>query len=69
LYNLETVDNYYLASNIQKDNDNNEFLIAHNCRCTLSMRFEDFPPKTRRRAEDKKVIPYQTYNEWAEARK
>ena len=51
------------------DNPGETGIDSINCRCSLSMRFEDFPPKTRRRTEDKKVIPYQTYNEWAEARK
>ena len=69
LYNLETVNNYYLAANIQKDNDNINFLIAHNCRCNSRVEIKGLEPSVRRDNENKTVIKYQTYDKWKETLK
>lgn len=66
IFNLETVNEFYLASNLQKDNGN--YNILHNCRCVTRMQFKDFPQKFRRDNETKKIIEYQSYADWKKAK-
>lgn len=35
-----------------------------NCRCTTVMQFKDFPPNFRKDNETKKIIQYQSYEDW-----
>lgn len=43
VYNLQTVNNYYLVSNIIKNNDNvKSYIIAHNCHCSAQAEILDF---------------------------
>jgi len=35
-----------------------------NCRCTTVMQFKDFPPQFRKDNETKKIIEYQSYEDW-----
>ncbi len=64
VYNLETVDNYYLVNNIKENNYNGNCIIAHNCRCTSRMEIKGITHKVRRDGEGS-LVKNMSFDEWA----
>jgi len=68
VYNLQTKDGFYVASDSIPYNGNiNNGIIVHNCRCSMISIIEGYKPKLRR-ARGEGVIPYTNYNDWKEGR-
>jgi hypothetical protein len=68
VYNLQTYNGMYVAGNSVPQNGNNgNGIVVHNCRCSFIVRVAGFKSDFRRiRGEG--IVPYKTYNEWADAR-
>jgi hypothetical protein len=68
VFNLQTDNGYYFVNNIipqSREKCNGNFAIAHNCRCTLTYVYPEYPSSMQRRdAETGEVIEDMTYREW-----
>ena len=69
VFNLQTDNHYYFVNPIVKESNgknNYTFVISHNCRCTLTYEYKEYPKhdSTRYSQLDDEVIEDMTYEEW-----
>lgn len=73
VFNLQTQNGYYFVTNIIPQNDvksNGLFAIAHNCRCTMTYVYPEYPDSMMRRDnETGEIIGDMSYREWEQWKK
>ena len=68
VYNLQTEYGWYVANaNVAQSDSSVKGIIAHNCRCGMRGEIAGYEPKFRR-VRGEGIVPYQSYNQWYNAR-
>lgn len=67
VYNLQTQNGYYFVNNNITEIDgkyNGNFVIAHNCRCTMKTIYPKYEDRTKPDWREEEVIDGESYHEW-----